>query len=148
MLRLLPLVALIGCASGRHAQTFLKKGYRFEGARALSVGGRDDDVVAFREALGRHGISIAQGRYALEISGICEGHFLAKQMGNSYTGVPDPKELQVEVLDGSNSERVFAAHLDNTDDCPNAFFEEVARALDRDWAPASQGDVDQAFNQP
>lgn len=82
----------------------------------------------------------------MDISGTCGARLVTGRM-SEYAGVPEPKELQVEVIDTKNGSRVFAAHLENSTDCPDAFFAEVAAALGRDWEPVTQGQVDQAFSQ-
>lgn len=146
-----------GCTTTapRHAETFLKRGHVFQGEKHVEITGSEDDVQGMGRAL--LGVSIAKvsegARYVLEISGVCNvpaavGYFRSA-IATDYRGVPVPGDpaLKVEVFDNANGDRVFSAHLSGSDGCPEIFFADVARAINRNWPgpSATEGeDSDQA----
>ena len=134
--RWLALALLSGCSAGprslldsqstgdRHAETFLKRGYRFDGPRAVSVTASGDDARVLQRAFQRYSIEVekAPSRYEIEVEGTC---------GNAGISVYAFTMLRVDVYDQGT--KVFSARLDNREDCPGAFFGEVGAALARNW---------------
>lgn len=74
-------------------------------------------------------------RYVISSKGFCgpggTTARYAQRVAADYSA--DVRLLSVDVFDSETNERVFAAHLDNDDGCPYAFFSEVAAALARNW---------------
>jgi hypothetical protein len=67
----------------------------------------------------------AKTRYVADIAGVCNWRGVSEY--------PSDAELHVFVTKTRNRERVFSSRLSNNTDCPDAFFVEVALALERNW---------------
>lgn len=137
-------VLLVSCVSTprRHADTYLAHGYRFVGPRVLVVDARDDEGAQLQRAFARYGFKLYPAAtrvhdYTLRVTGVCyalTGGSYVKSTLDEYSGGNAPEYLFAEVR-GPRREKLFVAHLNDETDCPTAFFDELAAALDRNWEP-------------
>lgn len=138
------LLLLAGCATAprRHADTYMAHGHRFHGPRVLVVDARADELPLLERAFAFYGFQLfpAASRvhdYTLHVTGVCysvTGGKYFKSTLDEYSGGNAPEYLYA-VVRGPRGERLFAAHLDDERDCPAAFFDELAAAIDRNWDP-------------
>jgi hypothetical protein len=131
---LLIVATLASCAPRVHAETFVKRNFGFAGARQITVVGPSSDANALRLKLQKHGFEVLEvdrlddvtTPYAADIAGACNMHLIADF-------VPDDAYLHVFVVKIPSRERVLSARLASSSDCPEAFFEETAAAIARNW---------------
>jgi hypothetical protein len=98
------------------------------GPRVVSVTGQSEDVGELELRLSRLGFRLAapddpEVQVRIAVDGVC-----------GFSGVTDPT-LNVEGIERATKQRVFLAVVRGPSSCPGPFFDEVAAALNRLWAP-------------
>lgn len=126
------MLLLTACASGPHAEAFVKKDFGFAGPREITLVGPSDDTQALRLLLQKRGFTVlevsdverAKTRYVASIAGVCH---------NPLISAPADADLHVHVVKVDTGERVLSVRLQREDECPDAFFAEAAGAIARHW---------------
>lgn len=144
----LPLFLLASCATGpvRHAETFHKRGHVFQGPRQITISRAvGDDANALDSALSRFNFRVSRqipgvftevaSRYVITVKGVCGARGISSRYWQRTAAdySVEVNLISADVFDTETNERVFAAHLDDDGDCPDAFFADVASALARNW---------------
>lgn len=132
-MRSIAALLVVGCATGPHADVFVKRDFGFIGPREITVVGLSSDANMLRLKLQKLGFRVlekdrlddATTRYAADIAGFCQWQFVTDY-------APDV-QLHVFVVKVETRERLLSARLASRDDCPESFFVEAAAAIARNW---------------
>jgi hypothetical protein len=124
-------------APGRAADTYIARAFHFTGPRRVAIEGPEGDAQELARALRRYGIvtvpqeDLDKHDYLLRIAGTCMSEEAEANLNTTINWSPDV--MSVEAIAEHGGERLFAAHLADRSNCPQAFFRSVAAAINRNW---------------